>query len=179
MKDSPVDSIVLAVVCGGASIAAWQWQHITQQRQPPAVASEHWEHVRDLFPAPEAFRLPSETAPEALQGVVRANPFSRGRRHVPQPATGTPAGAPEKPLPPQFAFKGRVVMGSKQRGVLEDRRKKKTHLVQVGQEIEGFTVVEIAEDHVVLSNAETAEQLNIPLASKVAAESESAGQPKP
>lgn len=179
MKDTPVDAIVLAVVCAGTSLTAWQWQRAMQQRQPSALVSEHWEHVHELFPAPDPFRLPSDTAPEVLQGVVRANPFSRGRRHVPPPPSGAAEGAPEKPLPPQFAFKGRVVMGTKQRAVLEDRRAKKTHLVQAGQEIEGFTVVEIAEDHVVLSNHKTAEQLNIPLASKVAVESESSSKPKP
>ena len=179
MKDTPVDSIVLAVVFTGVSLAAWQWQHTLHQRQPSTVVTEHWEQVRELFPAPEPFRIPSDTAPETLQGIVRANPFSRERRHIPPPTTEASVNKPAEPLPPQFVFKGRVVMGTKQRGILEDRQHNKTYFVQVGQEVVGLTVVEIAEDHIVLSDVKTNEQVSISLASKTASESGPPGKPKP
>ncbi|HAM41066.1 MAG TPA: hypothetical protein DDX89_05065 [Candidatus Omnitrophica bacterium] len=181
MKDAPVESIVLAVVCAGVSLAAWQWQRALHARQPSAVVTERWEHVRELFPPPEPLRIPSETTAETWQGLLRANPFSRARRHVSPPAAEAPTGTPEKPLPPQFVFKGRVSMGTKQRGILEDRRQKKTHFVQVGQDVLGFRVVEIAEDRIVLSDVKTNERVDIPLASKAAAETEksSEGSQKP
>src|SRR3989338_9136504 len=134
-----------------------------------------------LVPCPLSLRIPSETTAETWQGLLRANPFSRARRHVSPPAAEAPTGTPEKPLPPQFVFKGRVSMGTKQRGILEDRRQKKTHFVQVGQDVLGFRVVEIAEDRIVLSDVKTNERVDIPLASKAAAETEksSEGSQKP
>lgn len=181
MKDTPVESMVLAGVLAGVSLAAWQWQRTLHARQPSSVLTERWEHVRELFPPPEPFRIPSETTAETWQGLLRANPFSRARRHVPPAAAEAPTGAPEEPLPPQFVFKGRVSMGTKQRGILEDRRQKKSHFVQVGQDVLGFRVVEIAEDHIVLSDLKTNERVDIPLASKAAAgtEKSSAGSQKP
>mgnify|MGYP001585531498 FL=1 len=168
MKDTPIESIVVAALLAGVSLGAWQWQRTLSARQPSAVVTERWEHVRELFPPPEPFRIPSETAPETWQGLLRANPFSRARRHVPPPATEAPAGASQEPQPPQFVFKGRVTMGTKERGILEDRRQKKTHFVQVGQDVLGFRVMEITEDRMVLSDVKTNERVDVPLASKAA-----------
>lgn len=176
MKNSPVESIVLAGVLAGVSLAAWQWQRTLPARQPSTAVTERWEHVRELFPPPEPVRIPSETASETWQGLLRANPFSRARRHVPPPAAEASAGAPKEPLPPQFVFKGRVAMGTKERGILEDRQQKKTHFVQVGQDVLGFRVVEIGEDRIVLSDVKTNERVDVPLASKAAAETETSSQ---
>ncbi|MBI4354123.1 MAG: hypothetical protein HY595_02690 [Candidatus Omnitrophica bacterium] len=164
MKDSPVESIVATIVCVTLAFMAWQWQQAIRRRQPPLVVAEHWEHVKELFPTPEALESPSATDPETLQRVVQVNPFSRQRRHVSKPAEET--AAEEKPLPVSFVFKGRVVMGAKQRGILEDRRQKKTVFVQAGQEVSGFQVVDIKEEEMVLLNLETKEELHVPLASK-------------
>ena len=165
MKDSPVEAIATAVVCMALALVAWQWQQAIRRRQPRAVVAEPWEHVKELFPTPDALEPPSATEAETLQRIVQANPFSRQRRHVAQPAEDTTETA-QTPPPASFVFKGRVVMGPKQRGILEDRRQKKTVFVQAGQEVSGFQVVDIKEEEMVLLNLETKEELHVPLASK-------------
>ncbi len=161
--------MVTAVVFVALSLVAWNWQQTMRARQPPSVVAERWEHVQELFPTPEPLKPPSETDPETLQKALQANPFSRQRRHVPKPAEEAGA-TPQQPLPPQFVFKGRVVMGTKQRGILEDRQQKKTFFVQAGQEVVGFQVVEITEDQVVLLKLDTKEEVRLPLASKATTE---------
>ena len=166
-RETPVEAIVAAVILMGLSSAAWSWRQAIRHHQSPAVETERWEHVRKLFPEPQPLEMPSETGAETLQSVVHANPFSRLRRHLTKEASETAGSStPTEPVPPQFVFKGRMVMGTKERGILEDRQQKKTYFVQTGQEVAGFSVVAIAEDQIVLSNRKTNEELRIPLTSK-------------
>ena len=170
MSDTPWDAIATALVCMVIAAGAWVWQSHVQATQPKPVATEPWQHVKEQLPMPSPLEDASAVSTDALQAVVQANPFSPLRRNVPKPAESEANRSPSKPAAPVFSYKGRVVMGTKQRGILEDAQQKKTFFVQAGQDVAGFNVKEITEDHVVLTNLQTKEELMVGLASKIAPE---------
>ena len=150
--------------------AAWGWQRTALMHHVSApLAVEPWEQVRDRFPMPLAFDLATETPMSLLQAVVRANPFSSQRRQVSERAqagarAGSGSGA--TPLPPAFIYKGRVLLGSVKRAILEDAVAKKTYFLQIGQEVAGFKVLDISETQVVLSPPGSKEPFTLSLTPK-------------
>lgn len=178
MNDTPWEAIATSMVLAGLALGAWVWQDHVRQTQPKPVVTEPWQQITQQLPMPTALDAPSTVTTESLQAVVKANPFSPLRRLAPKSAASE-AAAPVKPPTPVFAYKGRVVMGTKQRGILEDAQQKKTFFVQVGQDVAGFHVEDIAEDHVVLVNLQTKETVNVPLASKTAPEPTKPKAPSP
>ena len=141
----------------------WQWrQGLARQMATPPPA-ESWQHVRERHPMPAPFKLSVEISEALLRSVVRANPFSPVRRQTAQDTSGDSSAPalPAAPPPPKFVFKGRILMGAKQRAVLEDVTTKKTHFLQVGQAVAGFKVLDITETEVVLSLPNTEKPLRI------------------
>lgn len=168
MKDLPWETLVVAGVLAPALVGVWGWQQGLQRQLSASTATEPWQQVRERYPMPAPFKPSPELSEAFLRSVVRANPFSPTRRQAAQDAGGEAgeASAPSAPPPPQFIFKGRIVMGTKQRAVLEDAASKKTFFLQVGQEVAGFKVLDITENQVVLSNPNSQEPLRISLTQK-------------
>jgi hypothetical protein len=100
---------------------------------------------------------------------VKANPFSPQRRTAPPQTTsgaaGTSGAAAAKPAT-QLVYKGRVSLGATQRAIVEDVTTKKTYFLQVGQEVAGYKVLDMAENEVVLSDVKTHETLQLRLTPK-------------
>jgi hypothetical protein len=57
-------------------------------------------------------------------------------------------------------------MGTKQRAVLQDVTSQKTYFLQLGQEVAGFKVLDIAENRVLLSDPHTQEEVVVPITTK-------------
>ena len=157
-RASSLSALVLAAVLAVAAGAAWRWRGMVHAREAEALMKDSWEEVHDRFP------MPPERAPDlsleagTFEGVVRANPFSPLRRAVPLPreeAVEGVDGTPAQPGQPQLVYKGRIALGTKQRAIIENLTDKKTHFLEVGQEVAGFKVLDIAENRVVLSDEET------------------------
>ena len=166
----PWDTIALAILLACVAAGTWEWQHqVRASRKAPAL-TEPWKHVREQFPLPAADDE-MMVAPELkLEAMVKANPFSAKRREEPpKPAAGgAQGGKAEVKAPPKFVYKGRVTMGANQRAVVEDLTTKKTHFLQVGQEVAGFRVLDIGETQVVLSSPTSPEPLTLSLTPKTA-----------
>lgn len=163
MKDLPWETLVAAGMLAMAVGGAWNWQQGLQRHLSAPTATEPWQQIRERYPMPAPFKPSPELSEAFLRSVVRANPFSPTRRQAAQDAGGDSgeASGPLAPPPPQFIFKGRIVMGTKQRAVLEDATSKKTFFLQAGQEVAGFKVLDITENQVVLSNPNSQEPLLI------------------
>jgi len=167
MRDLPWGLVGLAACLAVLFVGVWGWQQRLQQQLSAPKATEPWQHVREQHPMPASFKPAPDLAPDFLKTVVRANPFSPQRRQTPQEARALEEPVPiAEPAAPQFLYKGRVMMGAKQRAVLEDLSRKKTHFLQVGQEVAGFKVLDITETQVVLSTPNSQEPLVISLTPK-------------
>jgi len=167
MRDTPWDAIGLAIGAVLLAAMAWGWTHAIHQRHKSPSVTEPWQHVTERFPISDHFKQAPEIPAAILQAVIRANPFSPQRRLA--PVSPTPSAEIERPPPPpspQFIYKGRLLMGAKQRAILEEVTSKKTHFLQVGQEVAGFQVLEIADNQVVLKHSQTNEELVVSLTPK-------------
>jgi hypothetical protein len=160
MTTSSGDAVTLALVAVLATAGVVWWRAAVLREDPPAKA-ESWAHVEERYPMPEPLPGAAEVSPTLLEAMLRANPFSPDRRSAFTPDEPAVEEAAPVALPPKFVYKGRVVMGSKQRAVVEEQTSKKTHFLQVGQEVAGFKVLDIAENRVLLSDQSTQEELNI------------------
>ena len=111
------------------------------------------------------YRIDTPTVgPETVEAVVQANPFSPQRRFVPPPTTGGSAGAASPPIDKaQFLYKGQISVGKRQRAIMENTTTRKTHFLEVGQEVAGFKVLDIAQNQVVLSDLQLHEDVVVPL----------------
>jgi hypothetical protein len=160
---SPLMLVVLAACLGGFAAWSWRWQQGVRRVQAIESSGERWEHVMDDYPMPaEAQRQPA-LSPTLVDTVTKANPFSPQRRAVPPPQGGAdPGGQPRSA--PRFIYKGRINLGTRQRAILEEAANKKTYFLEVGQEVAGFKVLDIAENQVVLSDLNTKIDLVVPLA---------------
>ena len=132
------------------------------------VPSERWERVQEQFPLPGELSEPPQLGAETFQHFIDANPFSPQRRFVPSPSGQASEGGEEaaKSESPVFAYKGRVNLGARQRVILEDMTSKKTHFLEVGQEVAGYKVLDILEDRVLLSEPQTNKEIVVQLTSK-------------
>ena len=169
MKNIPWETIVTAAVLSALAGGAWWWQQAVRRQPAPASLTEAWDQVRQEFPMPEEVKSPPETGEDVLQAVVRANPFSPQRYQAPQGSgsggsSGSPA--PVETAPPQYVYKGRILMGKKQRAVVEDVTVKKTFFLEVGQDLSGLKVLDISETQVVLSKPNSQETLVLSLTPK-------------
>ena len=108
-------------------------------------------------------------SPEIFEAIISANPFSPVRRIAPPsgaPGSGDrPADVTASPTP-EFTYKGLITLGSRQRAILEEVATHKTHFLEVGQDVAGFKVLDIAENRVVLSDPQTKEEIVVSVASK-------------
>lgn len=162
--------LAMAGLFGAAALGAWWWRSLVFQAQPAQLSGEAWEQIRQDYPLPEEPQAPASIAKERLEALIRANPFSPERLAA-APAAGpdqSAAGGPDTPgAPPRpvFAYKGRVDLGRRQRAILEDTAARKTYFLEVGQEVAGFKVLDIAENQVVLSDPQTHEDVIITLTS--------------
>ena len=159
------DVVIGAIVASLLTAMAAVWQHRMTRRMGPSSETESWQQVRERFPMPAE----TTTAPPFAEGlpdmIVQANPFSSDRRPPASPASSTTTQA-AAPVPARFAYKGRIMMSGTPRAIMEDVAKKKTHFVQVGQELQGYRVEEIQERAVIVSDLATQESRVIPLATK-------------
>jgi len=169
MNPVPWDTMVMTVLLTFLAAGAWKWRTAVRDQGSPPVITESWQHVEQDFPMPTAMLQPSDTSREALEALVKADPFSQQRR---QSASAAEAGQAPGSRPPvqkpaaQFVYKGRILMGTRQRAVVEDLTSKKTHFLEIGQEIEGFKVLDITETQVVLSKPNSQDSLVLSLTAK-------------
>jgi hypothetical protein len=165
MRQTSWDAIIGTVFCAFLMAITFGWQRATLRNHKTSVQTESWEHIREQYPVPAGFAQAAEVPEAVFQAIVRANPFSPARRAPPPGPTTSSGGSSQPPqaTSPQFVYKGRVLMGTTQRAVLEDVRNKKTYFAQLGQEVAGFKVLDIAENRVVLSDLQTRKELVIPL----------------
>ena len=164
MARMPMDAVVVALLAWAAAAGAWAWHGHVLQHDRGALPAEPWEQVREKHPMPAPFEIDADGSSALLEAVVKANPFSPERRRV-RVVTADDAQPPPKPPEPkrQFAFKGRVTMGTAVRAIIEDVNAKKTHFLQVGQEVAGFKVLDIQETRVILSDSKSHEELSLSL----------------
>lgn len=165
-----------AAAIGLVVVAAvtWQWRATVFRTERAALERESWAGIQEEFPLPAEAR-PSITGlpPAAVDATAAANPFSPQRRKVPAATgggeTGSESPGTTNPAQPQFTYKGRILVGPRQRAVVEDLTSRKTHFLEVGQEVAGFKVLDIAESQVLLSDPRTGSEvvltLNKPAAS--------------
>ena len=164
----PSVPLALAAGCLALAGAAWWWRSTALREAPADSTPERWEQVREVYPPVADVAPPAIPAASYAADVVRANPFSPLRRA--SPAAGGPheasqgGDAASAPAGPAFRYKGRVALGSRQRAVLEDTRSKKTHFLELGQEVAGFKVLDIDEKRVVLSDVKTHEEVVVSVA---------------
>jgi len=100
---------------------------------------------------------------EALSGLVEANPFSPQRRYVPEPATARTAPSPSADVEEQvmLRFKGLIQLGANQRAIVENVGAKKTHFLEVGQEVAGYKLLDITESQLLLSDVNAGEEVTL------------------
>lgn len=160
---------VLIGVSGVVLLASLAWRSAVIQRPLPEAPKEQWQHVREQFPLPKDPEDPPRLTKEAVEAVVQADPFSPDRGKQPVLPGGQAApGSDAEPVQqkPTFAYKGRIALGQRQRAILEHLQSKKTHFLEVGQEVAGFKLLDIQETRVILSDPHTHEELIVFLTSK-------------
>jgi hypothetical protein len=155
-------ALVIAAALFGLALAAWQWRARVFQTERGAVDQESWGGIREEFPLPDESRPALiGLAPAAIDGTVEANPFAPLRRQAPDTPAGTGGGegGQAATAQPQFIYKGRIMLGSRQRAVVENVATRKTHFLEVGQEVAGLKVLDIAENQVLLSDPRTGSEV--------------------
>ncbi len=175
------DLVCGAVAALGLMAMAWVWQgHVTRRAVAP-IESESWQHVRERFPMPSETVALAPASEELPNAIVQANPFSPDRRPPPSASSSSTTASPvTAPEPPQFVYKGRIMMNDTPRAIVEDVAKKKTYFVQAGQEMNGYRVEDIQAHAVMLTELATHASRVIPLAAKSPSSSSvSSGAAKP
>ena len=173
MTERPITgTVIFAMALAACALAAWGWQARVRERGGEAMG-EAWERVRKEYPVSEEIPEPPHLAPEVVTRVLAANPFSEARRPVAAPATNIET-APQT-LAPQFLYKGRINLGQRQRAIMEETVSHKTYFLEVGQEVAGFKVLDIAENRVVLSDTKSQKELVVSLSSTAAGPAKAGG----
>ena len=162
--------VALTVCLAVTTVAAWRWRIAVLHAPRGTIGGESWDRLRTDYPMRSEVPNAASLSQEVVDAVLLANPFSPQRRLAP-PSAGehsAPAGSsgiPAFPPAPQFRYKGRVNLGSRQRAVVEDAAAGKTYFLEVGQEVAGFKVLDIGESRVVLSDLKTRKEVVVSLAS--------------
>jgi hypothetical protein len=158
---------VLVVTLLTLSVAGWWWKASVEAQANRQTLGESWQQVKEAYPLPETDLSASRLSAEQIEAILQANPFSPLRRAL--PARGSDASqddgsASASAIEPRFVYKGRIDLGGRSRAIVEETTSRKTHFLEVGQELAGFKVLDIAENRVVLSNLRTDEQIIITIA---------------
>ena len=166
-RPSAASTMALAVLAGVAALASWWWRATIFHAPRIEAGSEQWEPIKQAYPIPAATAETPGTSQAALETILQENPFSAQRHPVTATATG---GEGEEPEPmeapkPEFAYRGRINMGQRQRAIMEDLRTKKTYFLEVGQVVATFKVLDITETQVLLSDPQRSETVVVPLTS--------------
>ena len=165
-------SVGLAAALVIVAVATWSWHTDMVKSKPAEMPTEPWDRVTTVYPISDDSLTAKAAAfsSEMLDAVVRANPFSPKRRLGAVPAVGgsdgTATSGPVTAAIPQFTYKGRVQLGSRQRAIVEETVTGKTYFLEVGQEVAGFKVLDIAENRVVLSDPQTNKEVVVSLVSR-------------
>ena len=180
-RSAPVGpSLVLAVSLAAVAVAIWRWHESIVRAHRAAVTGESWDHVKSDYPLlPPTPPSPPSLSSELMDAIVQANPFSPQRRLAALPHEGASPGSSESvgaPATPQFLYKGRIMLGKRQRAIVEETTARKTYFLEVGQAVAGFKVLDIGENRVVLSDPQTNKEVVVSLTS---AANESKGQVVP
>ncbi len=165
--DSPLTAMALALILTVVAGGVWSWQRGVAKGKGDEIKPEAWELVTQQYPTDETVRDAPALSSQMFDKAVQANPFSPSRRAAaaPAPTTGPAAGpATGSPPAPQFIYKGRINMGTRTRAIVEDTAAKKTYFLEVGQEVTGFKVLDIEENRVVLSDAQSNKEVVVSLA---------------
>ena len=160
-------AILISVGLFVLALGTWQWRASVFETDRAAVDRESWDGIKVEYP------LPAEAVPEiaglaagAADAAAQANPFSPLRRSTPvtsgggESGTGSGTGSAGHP---QFIYKGRILLGSRQRAIVEETTSRKTHFLEVGQEVAGLKVLDIAETQVLLSDTRTGSEVVLAL----------------
>lgn len=152
--------MALVVSLGLLTMAVWWWQQRVVHTRPAEIKDEAWVRVKEAYPLPAELTASTFASTGSVEAIIRTNPFSSKRRTVASPSGGAQddgmgGGASEPPPKPQFIYKGRINVGSHQRAIVEDTTSHKTYFLEVGQEVAGFKVLDIAENRVLLSDLKT------------------------
>ncbi|MBI4341348.1 MAG: hypothetical protein HY598_03605 [Candidatus Omnitrophica bacterium] len=147
--------------------AAW-WRLSVTSKDTAMLPRETWERVKEAYPIPS--EAPQALTPEsqAAAALIDANPFSPQRDRAVSAADPSGQGAlrfAPAAAEPQFAYKGRLQLGARQRAVMEETTAGKTYFLEVGQAVAGFKVLDIDEKRVLLSDPQTHEEVAVPLTS--------------
>lgn len=166
LKISADQTTALAVFLSVIAIGAWGWQKTVADSHSLEVKPEAWEQVKKHFPIPEELGATPKIASQSLEQIITANPFSPMRRQKPtESSTDVSQKVPEPPKA-KLIYKGRVVLGNRQRAILEDETTRKTHFLEIGQIVSGFKLLDIAEDQVIVSEESTGQSTILTLTSK-------------
>lgn len=173
-------AVGLAVATAVVALATWRWQASIVRAQPTQAIEDAWEQVKEAYPLPQDAAPRASFSAEMADALVRANPFSPQRRFVPPPPTQRIGGQLTEPLQPAaFIYKGQISVGKRQRAILENTATQKTHFLEVGQEVAGFKLLDIAQTQVVVSNLHTHEDVVVPLVSSAGAEADKSASEAP
>ena len=169
LRTSVGPSAALTVVVGLLAGGAWWWRFSLLHAQQPETKGEPWAHVEEQFPMPQKPTDVPKLSPETSEALISANPFSPKRRSVPAQSEGGKGGEAAEviePPKPKFVYKGLITLGTRSRAIVEDVVAHKTYFLEVGQEVVGFKVLDIAENRVVLSDPQTHEEVVVTVTSK-------------
>ncbi len=166
-----IQSVAIAVILGFVTAATWWWRSTIFHAKRIEIRDQGWDRAKEEYPLITELPVLPTLSTETVEAVIRANTFSAQRRLKP-PSTGAEAagGGGELLVPPKakFLFKGRINLGKRQRAIVEEAVTHKTYFLEVGQEVAGFKVLDIAENQVVLSDLQTHEEVIVSLAAPAA-----------
>ena len=176
-RGSAEQAVAVAVVSAAISAVTWAWCARVFQAKSAEVKEDAWEHVKDEYPLPAETSLLPVFSSEMATAVVEAHPFSPQRRAMPSPTEGQGPLEAAVAAEPKFVYKGQINMGQRPRAIVEETGSRKTYFLEVGQEVAGFKVLDIAENRVVLSHLQTQEEMVVSLKPSSAQEPKKSQEP--
>ncbi|MDP3703690.1 MAG: hypothetical protein Q8R78_04825, partial [Candidatus Omnitrophota bacterium] len=140
LREATRSSVWLTGCLAVLAAAAWWWRFSVFHAEHSQPAASPWKHVQEQYPLPTELAGEAQPSPELFDAILIANPFSPDRRSV--PVSGAPSSerslASAAAPAPQFVYKGLVKLGNRQRAIVEETTARKTHFLEVGQEVAGF-----------------------------------------
>lgn len=162
-------SLAFAAALVGLAGFAANWRLSIRNAPKNGLPRELSQRIKEEYPLPSGQADAAAVPRETFAAFLTANPFSPERRRQPAVLDG-PEGAggpgqPNQPPAPKFIFKGRMLLGSRERAILEDVSAGKTYFLEVGQGVANFKVLDIDEKQVILSDPQTHEEVTVSLTS--------------